>query len=126
VRALLPTQREETGSVEGTLETISVHKAKTFVIYDSITRKGVTCHISDDALLSKATAALGKKVFVGGRVSFNVKNEPVKIVVRMLRIIGENKTLPTARELLGSNPNMTGDLSTDEYIESIRRGDKPI
>ena len=44
---LLPPRRVEEGSVEGTLETVSVHKNKKFVIYDSLTGKGVTCLIDD-------------------------------------------------------------------------------
>ena len=30
--------------------------------------------------------------------------------------------LPTVAEFSGSDPNLTGGLSTDEYIRSIRRG----
>lgn len=121
LRELLPPRRTEIGSVEGSLETVSVHRSPKLVIYDSLTRKGVTCNISGEDTLKRATDNLGKKVVVGGMVYFNIKDEPVKIDVENLRVLG-TKRLPTAAELLGSDPNFTGDLTTDEYIRSIRRG----
>jgi hypothetical protein len=121
LRELLPARRVEEGSVEGTLETVSVHKNKKFIIYDSLTGKGVTCLINDDELLKLATNSLGKKVFVAGKVFFNIKDEPVRIEVRTLRVLGVKK-LPTVSEITGSDPEFTGSLTTDEYIRSIRRG----
>ncbi len=57
-----------------------------------------------------------------GLISINVKNEPLKVSVGSIRVLGEGKRLPLASELTGSDPEFTGDLSTDEYIRSIRRG----
>lgn len=122
LQELLPPRREEDGSVEGTLETVSVHGDKKFIVYDSLTKKGVTCIISRDDLLEKAMGALGSKVAVSGIVHFNIKDEPIRIsAVSSLRVFGHGKRLPKASELTGSDPDFTGDLSTDEYIESIRR-----
>jgi hypothetical protein len=123
LQELLPPRREEEGSVEGTLETVSVHGDKKFIVYDSLTKKGVTCIISRDDLLERAKGVLGSKVAVSGIVHFNIKDEPVRITaVSDLRVFGHGKRLPRASELTGSDPDFTGDLSTDEYIESIRRG----
>jgi hypothetical protein len=118
---LLPTRRTDEGSVEGTLETISVHKNRKLVIYDSLTGKGVTCLIENDDLFQLATASLGKKVIVSGKVFYNVKDEPLRIAVRSIRVLG-TKRLPTVAEITGSDPEFTGSLTTDEYIRSIRRG----
>jgi hypothetical protein len=118
---LLPPRRMEEGSVEGALETVSVHNAKKFVIYDSLTGKGVTCLISDDSTLKLASTNLGKKVRVTGKVFFNIKEEPIRIEVGNLRVLGL-KNPPTVAELTGSDPDFTGHLTTDEYIRSIRRG----
>lgn len=122
LRELLPPRREEKGSVEGTLETISIHRRKTLIIYDSLSHKGVTCILPKEEPLKQATEALGKKVVISGLVCFNIKDEPVKIVVGNLRVLGLGKQLPTAAQLTGSDPDFTGDLTTDEYIERIRRG----
>jgi nitrogen regulatory protein PII-like uncharacterized protein len=118
---LLPAQRAEEGAVEGALETISVHKKKKLVIYDSLTGKGVTCLINKDDLFDIAAASLGKKVIVAGKVFYNVKDEPLRIQVRSIRVLG-TKRLPTVAELTGSDPEFTGSLTTDEYIRSVRRG----
>jgi hypothetical protein len=121
IRQLLPPKRQEPGSVEGKLETISIHRSKKFVIYESLTGKGVTCIINNDELLRLATESLGQKVVVSGMVSFNIKNEPCRVTVSALRILGRGK-LPTVGELFGSDPDFTGNISTDEYIREIRRG----
>ena len=121
LRELLPTQRAEEGTVEGALETISVHKNKKFIIYDSLTGKGVTCLINKDELFDLATSSLGKKVIVAGKVFYNVKDEPLRIQVRSIRVLG-TKRLPTVAEITGSDPEFTGSLTTDEYIRRVRRG----
>jgi hypothetical protein len=122
---LLPPRRQEEGSVEGMLETISIHGSKKLIIYESLSRKGVTCTIPSEASINQAKEALGKKVVVSGNVSFNIKDEPIRVAIKDihdLRILGLGKKLPTTTQLTGSDPNFTGDLSTDEYIERIRRG----
>ena len=121
LQELLPPRREEEGSVEGTLETISVHKNKKLIIYESLTRKGVTCLISEK-FMENAKEALGKKVVVSGTIQLNIKDEPVRVTVKGIRILGHGKRLPKAIEITGYDPNFTGELTTDEYIREIRRG----
>jgi hypothetical protein len=125
LRDLLPTKRTEEASVEGTLETISVHGGKKVIIYESLTHKGVTCNFPKSAGIAEITFPLGRKVVVSGLVSLNVKNEPIKVQVHDVsdvRVLGSGKTLPTTEQLTGSDPDFTGGLSTDEYLERIRRG----
>ena len=122
LQELLPPRRQEQGSVEGILETISIHGSKKLIIYESLSRKGVTCILPKSESIEQAKEALGKKVVVSGIVHFNIKDEPVKVVIEDLRILGFGKHLPKATELTGSDPNFTGDLTTDEYIREIRRG----
>lgn len=119
---LIPTIRTYEGTVEGRLETISVHKETRFIIYHAISKKAVTCKIERDADLDSAKQALGKKVAVSGIVSINVKGEPLHMTVLELRILGRDKILPLAADLTGADPDFTGSLSTEEYIRSIRRG----
>ena len=122
LRELLPPKRAVDSSIEGRLETISVHGQKKFIVYHSITSKAVTCKIADDVHLDTAKRALGYKVYVSGIVTINVKNEPLSVDVSELRVLGADKRIPLASELTGSDPDFTGALSTDEYIRSIRRG----
>lgn len=119
---LLPTKHREIGSVEGRLETVTIRKSRKFIIYHSITKKGVTCYIEDDEVFETAQANLGSRVAVFGDVSFNAKAEPVSIQVDRVRILADSASLPRAADLTGSDPDFTGDLSTDEYLRSIRSG----
>ena len=57
-----------------------------------------------------------------GRISVNVKNEPLRVSVASIRVLGAGKRLPSAAELTGSDPFFVGDMTTDEYIRGIRRG----
>lgn len=118
---LLPARRTERGSVEGRLETISIHGAKRFVVYDSVTKKGVTCKI-EDPMLEEVKDALGCKVLVSGSVSINEKNEPVAVIVDRLRSFTPSDQLPRAVDLTGSDPEFTGGISTREYLRRARSG----
>jgi hypothetical protein len=121
IRALLPVRRSFQGSIEGNLETISVHRERKFMVYHAVSRKAVTCQFASDVMLREAFDALGTKVMVSGMVHSNIKGEPHRVTVEALRTLGGD-ALPTTRELAGSDPDFTGELTTDEYLRTIRRG----
>jgi hypothetical protein len=54
------------GAVEGTIETVSIHGGKRFVLYHSRTKKAVTCTFEDDEWLRQAADMLGRRVSVMG------------------------------------------------------------
>ncbi len=54
LRQLLPPTKQFEGSVEGRLETVSIHGQKKFIIYHAITHKAVTCTIETDEDLELA------------------------------------------------------------------------
>ena len=123
IRVLLPEQDESLGSAECTLETISVHRGRRFVVYHSRTKKAIRCDIpSKSDLLDQATAALGNRVVVGGRLHTNARGEPVRISVEELRTLREESRLPSISSLGGRYPDITGDLTTENYIRSLREG----
>ena len=121
IKVLLPEQDESLGSAEGTLEMISIHRGRRFVIYHSRTKKAIHCDIpSESDLLDQARDALGNRVVVGGRLHTNARGEPVRISVEELRTLSEESRLPSIASLGGRYPDITGDLTTEEYIRSIR------
>ena len=122
INDLLPVVRDSIGSVEGRLEEISIHRRKKFVVYHAVTKKAVNCLFHDDALLDRVIAALGERVVVIGNVFSNAKAEPVRIDVIEFQLLDSSRRIPTTAELTGSDPNFTGDLSTDEFIRRIRHG----
>ena len=123
INRMLLKERVTIGSVEGKLELVSGHKGdRKFNVYHSITGKAVRCDLSL-ALEKEVIDALGKQVVVSGKVHRNLNGDPVKVAVEKLRVRHENRQIPTLDELMGSIPDLTGNLSTEEFIRMIRDDD---
>jgi hypothetical protein len=119
VRELLPVSRKYLGSVEGRLETISIHNRQRFIIYHARTKKAVTCHFDDPDMIPNVAGMLGQRVLASGQIDSNIKGEPARLRVEDIRVLGARE-LPTTSDLSGSHPNITDWMSTDDYIRSIR------
>jgi hypothetical protein len=116
-------QQRSIGSVEGRLETISVHGRKPkFIVYHGLTHKAITCKFQGTEWLERAKDALGHRVNVLGEVHYNIKAEPLRVEPEELRILKERDELPTTAEISGSDRDFTGDLSTEEYLRRVRGG----
>jgi len=119
---LIPARHRALGSVEGKLETISLHSRPRFVVYHSHTRKAVTCRFGAETLLADAKEALGRRVSVKGIVHTNAKGEPLSVDAEALRVLRSEAELPRIADFLGCVPDFTDDLSTADFIESVRSG----
>ncbi len=109
------------GSVSGTLEYFNVHAgANLFRIYPVIGPKKVECHFPTD-LLSKALAGVTKYVNVEGELRYK-RNEPFAyaITVRDIEIFPDDEQLPSILDLRGIAPHATGNLTSEEFVRSIR------
>jgi len=119
LKKLISIQYREIGSVEGTLEIISVHRSPRITIYHSITRRSVNCKF-EPKLLESAKEGLGNRVTAHGMVYFNYMHEPVRVDTDRIVVMPPEKGLPTARDLRGLVPDFTGDLKTEDYIRGLR------
>ncbi|MGE0540936.1 MAG: hypothetical protein AB7R89_12230 [Dehalococcoidia bacterium] len=122
---LIKVRRRSVGSVEGKIETVSIHGRPHVIVYQSGTRKAITSKFPPeraDALLASAKDVMGRRVNVAGVVYRNGRGEPMRVEVREIRTLGRDDELPTIEQIGGSDPDFTGALSTDEYIRSIRVG----
>ena len=120
VEQLLQVRRESVGSVEGKLETNSAHgRAHKFLLYQSRTNKAVACSIGLE-LIDQARAAIGHRASVAGIVQYNLKSEPVRVVVKRIRVLRGAAELPSISDLTGSDPAFTGEMGSVEYLRSIR------
>lgn len=118
---LLPVKQHSLGSVEGAIETVSIHGGRRFVVYLRRTKKAVSCNFgADDALLRLAAEHLGDRVIVRGKVYRNARGEPMRVDVEHLRVLRPDSELPSTESLTGSRPDLTGELSTEEYLREIR------
>jgi hypothetical protein len=121
-RKLIQIKTSAIGSVEGTIETLSIHGKARFVIYHLRTRKAISCQFDREKWFEKTRDMMGKRVTVHGLVHYNIKGEPQRVEIEDMRLARDSRELPTIEELSGSDPNFTGTLSTEEYIRQIRNG----
>ncbi|HEX5245513.1 MAG TPA: hypothetical protein VFW41_00135 [Gaiellaceae bacterium] len=121
VALILRPQFKGVGSVVGKLEVISVHGPAKFNVYDVLTKKAVSCRFEREKQ-DEIAAALGRRVVVTGIVHRNAHGDPVKVEKPELRILPDGIEPPSARDLIGLVPDMTGALSAEEYIRKLRNG----
>jgi hypothetical protein len=107
------------GSIKGRLEVISLHKANRVTVYDLRTHRGIRCSFPDTQL-DEVKSALGRVVTARGVIYRNASGDPVKVETKRFEIAPES--LPTVDDLVGSDPDFTGGLTTEEYMERLRDG----
>jgi hypothetical protein len=123
IEQLLKVRQCSIGCVEGKLETISIHGESRFIIYHPRTGKAVTCRVPPDRLRTMiSTEMLGRRIIASGKVCSNMKGEPLRVDAEDIKILRRNEELPPTSALSGLDPNFTGNLSTEEYIRSLRSG----
>jgi len=111
------------GSIEGRIELISVRKGSShFNIYHDITQRAIRCSLPKEYEPDIFRAAEGRsRVIATGRISYNVKGEPIRVhIMKPLRFLKEEEALPSIQDILGSAPDITGDLCTEEFIRLMR------
>lgn len=117
--------REETCNsyIRGMLEYINIHEAKNvFRIYPDIGPAKVVCHFPEN-MIEPAIKAIGKYVEVRGKLIFKaVAKYAHSIIVEEIEIFEPDEQLPSIFELQGIAPDLTGDLSTDEFVRKVRDG----
>jgi len=109
----------EISSLDGILDLISVRRGAHFGIEEHGTKRKVRC-LFDGALLEEVKAALTKRVVVEGSVRFRRDGTPVRIYVTSLFL---RPVAGKIRELKGTMPGFTGDMTAEEYVRSLRTAD---
>lgn len=89
----------EYGSVEGTVEGLTIHGRNAFSVYDSITGKRVEC-VCDRETIEKIIEHLGKRVNVRGEFRYGSDEEPKKVIVEDFQLLGVGP-LPQAEDVRG-------------------------
>ena len=114
---LLPKEHDELGSVEGKLETLSIHGGTTFAIWEVLTGARVECRFPPE-MLDEAHAAFRHRVSVSGRIRYSRTGRPLSIRVEHIRILRSSSELPQARDLEGID--ITGGIDPAEYVRRLR------
>lgn len=69
--------------------------------------------------------ALGRKVLASGELHYPAgSNLPRSIKVETMEILPEDDELPSLADLRGIAPDITGDLSSEEFVRMLRDGDE--
>ena len=119
VARLLKPKSKAIGSIIGLLEMVSVRQGYRYSVYDEVTHRAVRCDFGPDEL-DAIKAALGQRVMVSGIVHRNEKGQPLRITRSSFRVLPTRDELPTTEQLVGIDPQFTGDHSTDEYVRQLR------
>ncbi|HQH81090.1 MAG TPA: hypothetical protein PK599_06840, partial [bacterium] len=69
----------------------------------------------------EAIAAVGKYIEVRGELIYkSISQDPHKIAVEELIVLPSDNMLPSLRDLRGLIPNITGSLTSEEFVRKIR------
>ncbi len=117
VSKLIPQEYAEEGSLEGTLEMITIHKQRVFAVYDRFTGKRVECRFTDENL-TVARDALGHRVTIYGRIRFTREGDPKSVIVQEIEVMPSQSELPQFSDLEGLD--ITGGVDPAEYVRRLR------
>lgn len=111
------------GSIEGRIELVSIqNRGRRFNITQDRTFRAVKCTLPED-VQSTVIHAMDdrRRVVATGLITYNSRDEAIALrLTEPLRFLGTAAELPTSQDLGGSDPSITGELSTEDYVRSLR------
>lgn len=117
-RVALEARHRGIGSVTGYLDAVDVHDRNVVRVHERRTGRRIPCSFTD-ALFEDVRTALRKRVAAMGVVERDALGQPVKLTLRGLRVLSDDG--PSVDDLVGLDPDFTGDMTTDEYVAWHRR-----
>lgn len=120
-KAAIAPRETSVGSVTGVLDVLNARSRGRIKgsIYNAGTRHALTCIIPADRS-PEFVEAFGHRVLVGGPLTRNELGQVISIEVAELQVLPDGFRAPTVDELLGIDPQWTGDLSTADYLARVR------
>ena len=106
------------GSVEGTLEMVTLHGQRYFRVYDAISGIGIPCYFAPEELENVRTG-LGKRVSVAGRARVNREGDKMSLQVEKFRIFPPEEELPKPSEIRGLVPDLTEGRLSEDYVRDL-------
>lgn len=89
------------GSVEGTLESVTVHERRLFSVYDPLTDERVECRFGMRISPREIGAAIEKRVRVYGEIKSRATGQIMYVRAEEIEVQPDADTLPTADEVRG-------------------------
>jgi len=108
------------GSVSGSLDAINAHAQNTFYIYPAVSPGRIPCRFPKE-MIPEAGAALTRHVTVEGLMHYRAGEAlPKEVEVQQLIVHPREDELPTLGSLRGSAPDMTGGMTSVQFVRSLR------
>ena len=118
-KAIGPDERVE-GSIAGTLDTVKLHNTTAFEIFPTIGPKKVSC-VFPPQLKEHVKSALERYVRVYGQLRYKRWDKfPYAVDAADLEVYPPDSELPSLFDVKGMAPNLTGTLSTEEFLNKVR------
>lgn len=108
---------EAIGSVEGSLEAVTIRGEKAFVVHDTITGRRIECVSTDREVVESAGELSGEVVCVRGEVRYGADGRPTSVAVSSLcRLGGGGRVQPEdLRGLFADDP-----IDLEEWARYVR------
>jgi hypothetical protein len=114
---------ESTGSVSGFLEKVNLHNGNRFDIYPKVGPRRVQCSFSEDQM-EKVREGLKRHVTVSGKLRYKSWDKfPYAVNVKLIDVHEQDRDLPSIFDLQGLAAGITGDVSSEEFVRTIRERD---
>lgn len=110
---------EDLGSVEGTLEMVSVHEKQQFNIYDALTGQCIPCYFKPE-LFEQVRAGLKRRVTVRGLVRYTATGRVTQVFAQEIHLLRDDENLPSIEEMAGVAPNITNGLPLEDYLRRLK------
>jgi hypothetical protein len=119
IDALVKGSEEAEGSVLGSLDAISVHRANEFRVWEETSGRPITCHFPDE-LLEIAKSNLKKRVLVFGTLRISRLGQIVSIGAVGIEALPTADELPSIKQMSGLIEDLTLGLPLSEYMRILR------
>lgn len=125
IETLLSPEVKAIGVVEGRLEYVDIHGSHNlFRIYPATGPDKIICSFPSDKI-EEARQALNRKTRVWGELTYPAgSNFPKSVKVETIELLPEDDELPSLKDLRGIAPDITGDLSSEEFVRILRDADE--
>jgi hypothetical protein len=117
--ALLARRYRSSGSVQGTIETLSVHERRPyFNVFHALDDYAIKCRC-DEALFAQARAALRRRVRVAGEIVRRFDGRAETVEVSEIHVLPGRDELPQPGDIRGLVPDLTGGLPVSEWLRGV-------
>ncbi|MBA7503554.1 hypothetical protein ES706_02165 [subsurface metagenome] len=106
------------GTVEGTIEMVTIHERRYFNLYEALTRQAIPCYFQPE-LFEMVKDALGKRVGVYGEIRTTRAGQVTSITAKEVTVFPPREKLPQTDDVVGILADMTRGLDIEEYIKRL-------